>query len=66
LAHGASVPRETLTKAKLEYGKPGATSLSISRYNPLPDAIQYGEEMNTRVRELVADYHAAGEGVNHR
>jgi len=31
----------------------------IRGYYPRPDAIQYGEELIPRIRELVADYDAA-------
>jgi len=31
----------------------------IRGYDPRPDAIQYGEELIPRIRELVADYDAA-------
>jgi alkanesulfonate monooxygenase len=54
---------ETVAKALLEYYKLGATSLLIRGYDPRPDAVQYGEELIPRVRELVADHdagHAAG------
>jgi alkanesulfonate monooxygenase len=50
---------ETVAKALLEYYKLGATSLLIRGYDPRPDAIQYGEELIPRIRELVADYDAA-------
>jgi alkanesulfonate monooxygenase len=50
---------ETVAKAMLEYYKLGATSLLIRGYDPRPDAVQYGEELIPRVRELVADYEAA-------
>jgi alkanesulfonate monooxygenase len=50
---------ETVAKAMLEYYKLGATSLLIRGYDPRPDAIQYGEELIPRLRELVADYDAA-------
>ena len=43
----------------LEYYKLGATSLLIRGYDPRPDAVQYGEELLPRVRELVADHDAA-------
>ncbi|MEQ9643297.1 MAG: LLM class flavin-dependent oxidoreductase [Alphaproteobacteria bacterium] len=46
---------ETVAKAMLEYYKLGATSLLIRGYDPLPDAVQYGEELIPRVRELVAE-----------
>lgn len=45
---------ETVARAMVEYYKLGATSLLIRGYDPLPDAIQYGEELIPRVRELVA------------
>jgi alkanesulfonate monooxygenase len=47
---------ETVARAMLEYYKLGATSLLIRGYDPRPDAVQYGEELIPRVRELVADY----------
>jgi alkanesulfonate monooxygenase len=47
---------ETVAKALLEYYKLGATSLLIRGYDPRPDAVQYGEELIPRVRELVAQY----------
>jgi alkanesulfonate monooxygenase len=50
---------EVVAKALLEYYKLGATSLLIRGYDPRPDAVQYGEELIPRVRELVADYDAA-------
>src|SRR5437764_675248 len=50
---------ETVAKALLEYYKLGATSLLIRGYDPRPDAIQYGEELIPRVRELVAEHDAA-------
>jgi alkanesulfonate monooxygenase len=50
---------EAVAKAMFEYYKLGATSLLIRGYDPLPDTIQYGEELIPRVRELVADYDAA-------
>jgi len=50
---------ETVARAMLEYYKLGATSLLIRGYDPRPDAIQYGEELIPRIRELVADYDAA-------
>jgi alkanesulfonate monooxygenase len=43
----------------LEYYKLGATSLLIRGYDPRPDAVQYGEELIPRLRELVAGYDAA-------
>lgn len=53
---------ETVARAMLEYYKLGATSLLIRGYDPRPDAVQYGEELIPRLRELVADYDAAGQG----
>jgi alkanesulfonate monooxygenase len=50
---------ETVAKALLEYYKLGATSLLIRGYDPRPDAIQYGEELIPRLRELVTEYDAA-------
>jgi len=50
---------ETVAKALLEYYKLGATSLLIRGYDPRPDAVQYGEELIPRLRELVADYDAS-------
>lgn len=47
---------ETVAKAMLNYYKLGATSLLIRGYDPLPDAIEYGQELIPRVRELVAEY----------
>jgi alkanesulfonate monooxygenase len=43
----------------LEYYKLGATSLLIRGYDPRADAVQYGEELIPRLRELVADYDAS-------
>jgi alkanesulfonate monooxygenase len=50
---------ETVAQALLEYHKLGATSLLIRGYDPRPDAVQYGEELIPRIRELVANYDAA-------
>jgi alkanesulfonate monooxygenase len=50
---------ETVAKALLEYYKLGATSLLIRGYDPRPDAVQYGEELLPRVRELVAEHDTA-------
>ena len=47
---------ETVAKALLEYYKLGATSLLIRGYDPRPDAVQYGEELIPRLRELAADW----------
>lgn len=49
---------ETVAKALLEYYKLGATSLLIRGYDPRPDAVQYGEELIPRLRELVAEHDA--------
>jgi alkanesulfonate monooxygenase len=46
---------ETVARAMLAYYDIGATSLLIRGYDPLPDAIRYGEELIPRVRELVAE-----------
>ena len=46
---------KTVAKALFEYYKLGATTLLIRGYDPRPDAIQYGEELIPRVRELVAE-----------
>lgn len=50
---------ETVAKALLEYYKLGATSLLIRGYDPRPDAVQYGDELIPRLRELVAAHDAA-------
>ena len=55
---------ETVAKALLEYYKLGATSLLIRGYDPRPDAVQYGEELIPRLRELVADFDIARGGGN--
>ena len=49
---------ETVAKAMLEYYKLGATSLLIRGYDPRPDAVQYGEELIPRLRQLVAEHDA--------
>ncbi len=49
---------ETVANALLEYYKLGATTLLIRGYDPRPDAVQYGEELIPRLRQLVADYDA--------
>ena len=53
---------ETVAKALLEYYKLGATRLLIRGYDPRPDAVQYGEELIPRSRELVAQHDAAVRG----
>jgi alkanesulfonate monooxygenase len=50
---------ETVAKALLEYYKLGATTLLIRGYDPRPDAIEYGEALIPRLRELVAEHDAA-------
>jgi alkanesulfonate monooxygenase len=50
---------ETVARAMVEYYKLGATSLLIRGYDPLADAVQYGEELIPRVRALVAAHDAA-------
>jgi alkanesulfonate monooxygenase len=45
---------DTVARAMLEYYKLGATSLLIRGYDPRPDAVQYGEDLIPRLRELVA------------
>ena len=52
---------ETVAKAMLAYYDIGATSLLIRGYDPLPDAVVYGEELIPRVRELVAERDAQSE-----
>ncbi len=55
---------ETVAKALFEYYKLGATSLLIRGYDPLPDAVQYGDELIPRLRALVAEHDARrGAGV---
>jgi alkanesulfonate monooxygenase len=49
---------ETVAKALLEYYKLGATSLLIRGYDPRPDAVQYGQELIPRLRELVSEWDA--------
>jgi len=53
---------ETVAKALLEYYRLGATSLLIRGYDPLPDAVQYGEELIPIVRRLVAEHDAQTSG----
>jgi alkanesulfonate monooxygenase len=53
---------ETVAKAMLEYYKLGATSLLIRGYDPRPDAVQYGNELIPRLRELVATHDATTPG----
>src|SRR5262249_54382879 len=49
---------ETVAKALLAYYKLGATSLLIRGYEPLEDAVQYGEELIPLVRHFVAEFDA--------
>ena len=46
---------ETVAEAMVAYYDLGATHLLIRGYDPLPDAIEYGEELIPRVRALVAE-----------
>lgn len=46
---------ETVADAMVAYYDRGATRLLIRGYDPLPDAIEYGEELIPRVRALVAE-----------
>ncbi len=46
---------ETVAEAMVAYYDIGAKSLLIRGYDPLPDAIEYGEELIPRVRALVAE-----------
>ena len=50
---------DTVARAMLEYYNLGAPSLLIRGYDPRPDAVQYGEELIPRLRELVASHDAA-------
>jgi alkanesulfonate monooxygenase len=50
---------ETVAQAMLEYYKLGATTLLIRGYDPRPDAVQYGDELIPRLRELVAEHDRA-------
>ena len=45
---------ETVAEAMVQYYDLGAKTLLIRGYDPLPDAIEYGEELIPRVRALVA------------
>ena len=56
-AHCADVREmvETVAEAMVAYYDLGATSLLIRGYDPLPDAVEYGEELIPRVRALVRD-----------
>jgi alkanesulfonate monooxygenase len=45
---------DTVAQALLAYYDLGATSLLIRGYDPRPDAVQYGQELIPKIRELVA------------
>jgi alkanesulfonate monooxygenase len=53
---------ETVAEAMAAYYDLGATSLLIRGYDPLPDAITYGEELIPRVRALIAEREARAAG----
>jgi alkanesulfonate monooxygenase len=55
---------ETVAQAMVAYYDLGAKSLLIRGYDPLPDAIEYGQELIPRVRELVADRDRARDRQN--
>lgn len=55
---------EAVAKALLEYHNLNATTLLIRGYDLGPDAVQYGEELIPRVRELVAENDAAEAGYS--
>jgi alkanesulfonate monooxygenase len=55
---------ETVARAMLEYYKLGAASLLIRGYDPRPDAVQYGEQLIPRLRELVAEYDARSDAAS--
>ncbi len=50
---------ETVAEAMGAYYDIGAKSLLIRGYDPLPDALEYGQELIPRVRALVAERDAA-------
>ena len=50
---------DTVAEALVRYYDLGATSLLIRGYDPLPDAVTYGQELIPKVRELVAARDAA-------
>ena len=54
---------ETVAEAMVAYYDLGATSLLIRGYDPLPDAIEYGQELIPRVRALVAERDAQNEAA---
>ncbi len=45
---------DTVAEAMVAYYDLGVNSLLIRGYDPLPDAVEYGEELIPRVRALVA------------
>ena len=45
---------DTVANAMLRYYQLGATSLLIRGYDPVPDTVQYGQELIPKVRELIA------------
>ena len=51
---------ETVAQAMVAYYDIGATSLLIRGYDPLADAVEYGEELIPRVRALVAERDSRG------
>jgi len=52
---------DTVAEALARYYDIGAKTLLVRGYDPLPDAIQYGEELIPRVRALVAERDAAAD-----
>jgi len=50
---------DTVAEAMARYYDLGATTLLIRGYDPRPDAVQYGEQLIPKVRELVAARDAA-------
>ncbi len=50
---------ETVAEAMAAYYDLGARTLLIRGYDPLPDAIEYGEELIPRLRSLIAERDAA-------
>jgi alkanesulfonate monooxygenase len=57
---------ETVAQALLAYYKLGATSLLIRGYEPLEDAVQYGEKLIPLVRKLVAEFDAQSDRPTRR
>ncbi|MAP12183.1 MAG: alkanesulfonate monooxygenase [Gammaproteobacteria bacterium] len=52
---------DNVAEALARYYDIGAKTLLVRGYDPLPDAIQYGEELIPRVRALVAERDAAAD-----